>query len=142
MHYTVLCSGTSDCRLKKFAIIYEMEEKSMKDTSSDLNSNYHELSYPSESSMQSVKILAQLSLPTLVLNRAYFVCNDSYLVSTPSHFNFIMFFRDKVGFLLTLLSRERTVFPALWPLRTISYNYILEAVSCVIVRYVYISLLV
>ncbi|XP_018044210.1 PREDICTED: chloride channel protein 2 isoform X2 [Atta colombica] len=30
--------------------------------------------------MQSVKILAQLSLPTLVLNRAYFVCNDSYLM--------------------------------------------------------------
>jgi len=111
VHYTVLCSGTSDCRLKKFAIIYEMEEKSMKDTSSDLNSNYHELSYPSdESSMQSVKILAQLSLPTLVLNRAYFVCNDSYLVSTPSHFNFIMFFRDKVGFLLRLFCRESAQF--------------------------------
>ncbi|KAG5329820.1 CLCN2 protein, partial [Acromyrmex charruanus] len=58
-----------------------MEEKSRRDTSSDLNSNYHELSYLSdESSMQSVKILAQLSLPTLVLNRAYFVCNDSYLM--------------------------------------------------------------
>ncbi|XP_018370470.1 PREDICTED: chloride channel protein 2 isoform X2 [Trachymyrmex cornetzi] len=58
-----------------------MEEKSRRDTSSDLNSNYHESSYPSdESSMQSVKILAQLSLPALVLNRAYFVCNDSYLM--------------------------------------------------------------
>ena len=118
-----------------------MEEKSKKDTSSDLNSNYHELSYPSdESSMQSVKILAQLSLPTLVLNRAYFVCNDSYLVSTPSHFNFTTFFRDKVDFLLRLFCREsfeRTVFMALRPLRTISYNYFLRPV---IVRYV--SLLV
>ncbi|XP_018306694.1 chloride channel protein 2 isoform X2 [Mycetomoellerius zeteki] len=58
-----------------------MEEKSKSDTPSGLNSNYRESSYPSdESSMQSVKILAQLSLPTLVLNRAYFVCNDNYLM--------------------------------------------------------------
>ncbi|KAL0129071.1 hypothetical protein PUN28_004037 [Cardiocondyla obscurior] len=30
--------------------------------------------------MQSVRLLAQFSLPALVLNRAYFVCNDEYLM--------------------------------------------------------------
>lgn len=61
---------------------YEMEEKPRRDASLGLDSSYQESSNPSdESSTPSVKVLAQFSLPTLVLNRAYFVCNDNYLVS-------------------------------------------------------------
>ncbi|XP_012539647.1 chloride channel protein 2 isoform X2 [Monomorium pharaonis] len=58
-----------------------MEEKPKKDTSLGLDSSFREPSNQNdESSMQSVKLLAQLSLPALVLNRAYFVCNDNYLM--------------------------------------------------------------
>ncbi|XP_011701867.1 PREDICTED: chloride channel protein 2 isoform X2 [Wasmannia auropunctata] len=58
-----------------------MEEKPRGDAPSGLNPSFRESSEPSdESSMQSVKLLAKLSLPTLILNRAYFVCNDNYLM--------------------------------------------------------------
>ncbi|XP_011861088.1 PREDICTED: chloride channel protein 2 isoform X1 [Vollenhovia emeryi] len=58
-----------------------MEEMSGRDASLSLNSSFRHPSSPSdETSMQSVRLLARLSLPALVLNRAYFVCNDSYLM--------------------------------------------------------------
>ncbi|XP_011175195.1 chloride channel protein 2 isoform X2 [Solenopsis invicta] len=59
-----------------------MEEKPKREASSALDPSFRESSNPSDgsSSMPSVRLLAQLSLPTLVLNRAYFVCNDNYLM--------------------------------------------------------------
>lgn len=109
------------------AVIYEMEEKPRRDSSLSLNTNFRESSNLSdESSTQSVKLLAQFSLPTLVLNRTYFVCNDSYLVSVRSHFNPTVFLRRGTFPVEILSTRERNVFPALRPLRTILYNCFLR----------------
>lgn len=94
------------------AMIHEMEEKPKRDASLGLNSCLCDSSNSSDgSSTQTVRLLAQLSLPTFVLNRAYFVCNDSYLVSARSHSDPSVFPPLGVGFLSRLSQeRERTHF--------------------------------
>lgn len=87
------------------AMIHEMEEKPKRDASLGLNSS----NSSDGSSTQTVRLLAQLSLPTFVLNRAYFVCNDSYLVSARSHSDPSVFPPLGIGFLSRpSQERERT----------------------------------
>ncbi|XP_011641059.1 chloride channel protein 2 isoform X2 [Pogonomyrmex barbatus] len=56
-------------------MIYEMVEKSRTNASLDLDS-----SNSSDASSTQSKLFAQFSLPALILNRAYYVCNDNYLM--------------------------------------------------------------